>query len=300
MGVAVMISWLQRTQNQSAQILILVAGGREVDMTEVALRCASKACKGGWQITTVEAQNASWKLPKIMDVLRKQWCRPGDPPQLVIMPAGLGEDSLTLVINGLVNTGQALSTDENGFLQMRPESMAERTQREGRAGRVMASAIFHLCASPLADQMGCVDYAAGLQCCLVRIALRMRSCGSVLPAATCTALERDLTSLGCLDSSGLTAMGLYVVQQSGDVRVEVLKYCCKVFGIARIGEIAAAFIACSTDLFLPALVGSRASYKLSLDPSQTALGEHNGFREDKACLSDLHTAVVVFFALAQW
>ena len=61
----------------------------------------------------------------------------------MVLTAGIGEDSLTLYVNGLINSGKAMVPSKDGFLNTRDESQEERVQRDGRAGRVTLSVVAH-------------------------------------------------------------------------------------------------------------------------------------------------------------
>ena len=63
-------------------------------------------------------------------------------------------------------------------------------------------------------------------------------------------------------------------------------------GIPEIGLIAAAFITCGADLFLPPLVSAQRTSQLPLEPSQSELGEFTGFGRFDESRGDVHTAVV--------
>ena len=54
------------------------------------------------------------------------------------------ESSITLDINGLVNTGMAIGKDVNGHLKLYQSSQAQNIQREGRAGRRYKSMVITL------------------------------------------------------------------------------------------------------------------------------------------------------------
>ena len=110
-----MIQWLRYVRHQSAQILVAVAGRAEVDMMAWALCDASKKCRGGWRVHSITPDYYTSEFPKVCQLLEKQRCSAAGPPQFVVLTAGVGEDSITMHVNGLINSGKAMSLSPDGF-----------------------------------------------------------------------------------------------------------------------------------------------------------------------------------------
>ena len=108
-SVTLMIRWLRDNRGQSAQILVIVAGKAEVDMMTLALRDVSKKCAGGWRVHGIMPERSPFEFPRVCELLDKQRFAARSPTQIVVLTAGIGEDSLTMYINGLIDSGKAMA-----------------------------------------------------------------------------------------------------------------------------------------------------------------------------------------------
>ena len=115
---------------------MIVAGRAEVDVMTLALLDASKKCAGGWHVHGIMPECSTSEFPRVCELLDKQRFAAASSSQIVVLTAGIGEDSLTLYVNGLINSGKAVVPSKDGFFNTRDESQEERVQRYGRAGRV--------------------------------------------------------------------------------------------------------------------------------------------------------------------
>ena len=70
---------------------------------------------------------------------------------LVVATDVLGK-SITLPINGLVDTGLSIFPDSNGFLTVDASSKADQIQRKGRAGRVTETLYRKLVPASMSDE----------------------------------------------------------------------------------------------------------------------------------------------------
>ena len=91
-----------------------------------------------YNIFRVSSVTSKSERTRVRNHLLAQACRPGRPHSIVVATKVL-ESSITLHINGLINTGMAMGIDCNGHLHACLCSPAQATQREGRAGRVFDS-----------------------------------------------------------------------------------------------------------------------------------------------------------------
>ena len=92
----------------------------------------------GHVVFRVDSQTPKRDRNFIRSEFEKQDCRFGMPHSLSVA-SRVFESSITLPINGLVNTGIAIDPDLNGFLKLFLFTLEQNIQREGRAGRLFMS-----------------------------------------------------------------------------------------------------------------------------------------------------------------
>ena len=72
LATPLMIDWLRKTKWQSSQILIIVAGNREIDLMRIALLQAYARRKASWQIHRVSARSPPGELERVCKMLKQQ------------------------------------------------------------------------------------------------------------------------------------------------------------------------------------------------------------------------------------
>ena len=86
----------------------------------------------------VDSQTPKHDRKRIRAFLACQDCDPRRPNSIIVATK-VFESSITLPINGLIDTGMAMGVDRNGHLTLYLCTHAQTTQRLGRAGRVYDS-----------------------------------------------------------------------------------------------------------------------------------------------------------------
>ena len=89
-------------------------------------------------VLQVDSQTPKRQRKRIRAKLEARNCQP-DSPRSVTFATKVFESSITLPINGLVNTNMAIVVDRNGHLNLCLCAPAQTVQREGRAGRMHTS-----------------------------------------------------------------------------------------------------------------------------------------------------------------
>ena len=87
----------------------------------------------------------------IREELKKEICKRAGIDILVVATDVLGK-SITLSINGLVDTGLSIFPDSNGFLTVDASLKADQIQRKGRAGRVTETLYRKLVPASMSDE----------------------------------------------------------------------------------------------------------------------------------------------------
>ena len=103
------------------------------------------------KVHRVDSTTASHKRRKIRREPKEQIFKRGGIDIMVIATDVFGK-SITLCINGLVDTGLSIFQDSNGFLTVDPSLKAEQIQRKGRAGRVTETLYRKLLPAGMSDE----------------------------------------------------------------------------------------------------------------------------------------------------
>ena len=131
------ISWT-RSRFASAAILVLVPGEQEMQKVITSWISESAGRDVDYKIFRVSSVTSKAERTRVRNHFVAQACGPGRPHSIVVATK-VFESSITLHINGLINTGMAMGIDCNGHLKPCLCSAAQAIQREGRAGRVFDS-----------------------------------------------------------------------------------------------------------------------------------------------------------------
>ena len=95
-------------------------------MMVLALCDASKKCRGRWCVHGISPESYASEFPKVCKVWEEQKFFYHGLPQIVVLTAGVGEDSMTLYVNGLINSGKTMALTPDGFLNLRDETLEVR------------------------------------------------------------------------------------------------------------------------------------------------------------------------------
>ena len=97
-----------------------------------------------WRLMSVTGDSPQWERTRIRHALEKQGFAKRDPHSLVLATGGVFDKSVTLHLNGVIDSDLAVDLDWNGFKCLRPNTPSGATQREGRGGRVEETMHFRL------------------------------------------------------------------------------------------------------------------------------------------------------------
>ncbi len=268
------------SQNMSAAILVLVPGDQEMQQVIASWLSAPGHRKIDHNIFRVSSRTTHSERTRTRYHLVDQGCKPGRPHSIVVATK-VFESSITLHINGVINTGMAMGIDRNGHLKVFLCSAAEATQRVGRAGRVFDSLFKSLHPSDL-EQPASHGYELPKHEALPLV-LGAVSLGKSFPIigivhSKLKEYYAHLEHLALIQqtSSGqyaLTCFGHEVRQQGFDLRSGILATICARFDLAWHGRIAAAYIEAQSEVFLTREFSSTCG----LYPDQLALAHHTGF-----------------------
>ena len=89
-------------------------------------------CEKPW---LVDSNTPKEKRASIRDLLEKQNFQ-YDRPNILVIATVVFAKSITLNINGLIDTNMVMTVDRNGFLNLHSCTAAQTIQRKGRGGRV--------------------------------------------------------------------------------------------------------------------------------------------------------------------
>ena len=209
------------------------------------------------KICRVSSRTSQSERTRIRNHLVDQACQPGRPHSIAVATK-VFESSITLHINGLINTGMAMGIDRNGHLKVFLCSAAQSTQREGRAGRVFDSLFKSLrpcdLEEPASDGYELPKHEA---LPLVLAAVSLRKYFPIIGIVDSKLKEyyAHLEHLALIQqtSSGhyaLTCFGHEVRQQGFDLRSGILATICARFDLPWHGRIAAAYIEAQREVFL--------------------------------------------------
>ena len=174
---------------------------------------------------------------KIRQQLRQQTFKRDGQDTLLVATDVFGK-SVTLCINGLVDTGESMTQDSNGFLTVGPSSKAEEIQRKGRGGRVTHTLYRKLYRGgmPIASEPLYVmekRVAMSLVAAKVRLGRSFPIIG--VPPSLEERCVEELIDLAVITSNSasssvsqhqLTAFGRDVLRCSVDVHLRILKTVC--------------------------------------------------------------------------
>ena len=135
--IVVITRWAKK-RRESAAILTLKPGDKEMQQVIAEWFSVSSQADLGHVVFRVDSHTPKSDRKFIRSELKKQGCRFGMPHSLTVATK-VFESSITLPINGLVNTGMAIDPDLNGHLKLFLCTLEQNIQRKGRAGRVFMS-----------------------------------------------------------------------------------------------------------------------------------------------------------------
>ena len=227
-AVVLMTDYLWDNYEQSASILIFVAGYSEMIRMKNALKYSDKLKNVQWhsEILTLYGGSPLHEQCEAMDRMKaqeKSWKsrRRSDkqaPVLLTILTAGSGEDGWTPIANGMINCSEQIELDNLGFLRKGPSDKVSNEQRAGRVGRVTDSLELHL-ADPIdpSDTLS-IPYGESLQVVMVAMELGYKGEIPGLSAVQQGNVVKDLVrgdivfKIGVvLDPSGLRSLFLLFV-----------------------------------------------------------------------------------------
>ena len=240
--------------NESAAILVLVAGEKE--MEKVAAECSAFSkrhhleCEHRFQVDSTTPKKVR---TGIRNHLEEQNFRI-DQPSTLVLATSVFAKSITLYINGLVDTNMVVALDSNTFLNLYRCTAAQTIQRKGRAGRVHQTMYKQLRSPEKAlEQDLTSEYvmpkkdAMSLTLGLVRLEEEFTIIG--LPDDFRDRCFKELQGLGLISdkrsgksSYSLTTFGQEVFEHSVDVHVGIIPAVCARFDLLWHGRIAAAFL----------------------------------------------------------
>ncbi len=206
-------NWVEREWCESAVILFIVAGEAEVHRMVAALRFSRELINADWdwEIATLTSDTTSSQKKKVLDRLAAQDCRQEWPAYLVIVKAGIAEDSWTPNVNCLVDLGEEIVKDAHGFLHVANASAAAKEQREGRVGRHRRGLHVNVlddesCASaPVSPDVSSdqweMPYSDRLLVSLAAADVHYDGDIPALDPVLRTSAEEDVFELGCYDGS---------------------------------------------------------------------------------------------------
>ena len=238
-----------REWGQSASVLVLVPGAAEMGRLHAEWLSTRQTRNQKWIVVTVSSDTPQGERQRIRSVLDSQQCDRRYHSVLVIATS-VFEASVTLDVNGVIDTGLPAERDFNDFLQPVLCNGAQSTQRRGRAGRIRWSLFKKLRPQGFADSQQQASYRMPKSDHL-----------SVLFAAVCLGKEfpvigispadaadrySELRALAVIaaDTQGvhrLTDFGAEVRRSSLDVRLGILSAVCSRFDLPWHGRIAAAY-----------------------------------------------------------
>ena len=135
--IKAIISWATQ-QGKSAAILVLVPGDKEMQLVIAQWLSVPSQATLKHVVFRVNSQTPKCERKRIRDHLAAQGCYRNNPHSIVVATK-VFESSITLPINGLINTGMAMDLDCNGHLKLYLCTNAQTVQGEGRAGRMFDS-----------------------------------------------------------------------------------------------------------------------------------------------------------------
>ena len=294
MACCAIIRWARDERQEAAQILVLVPGEKEIVQVTKAWNNYWAKSSSQWKLFSVHGQTNPSQRSAVRKLLQDNACDCRCEDVIVIATLVFGL-SVTLDINGFVDSNLEIVVNRNGFLCVGTSNSVTSTQRLGRAGRVRVTKCLQLNqAATVPDPAFCLPYAQLMEATLCQISLHLQSPLVGVDELVSRMCRADLEDLGVVrqweSSHVLTAFGERVCQHASDVQLGVLIETCHVLGIPLQGRIAAAFISGREQLFLKL----NAPDVIHLHPAQCALQHafvgHGGVKLS----SDVHTAVVLY------
>ncbi len=124
-----------QTRHESSVTLVLVPGEKEMHRLKVLWLSSPHNSESRWDVFLVSSETPKGERRRIRKGLESQRCQSGYN-NVLVLATSVFESSITLYVNGVIDTGLAVAIDFNGFLRLGPCNVAQTTQRKGRAGRV--------------------------------------------------------------------------------------------------------------------------------------------------------------------
>ena len=281
---------------ESAQILFVLPGEKEVCDVRNALNTWEFGFD--WELYVCQGDTPRQETRAMLKRLEQQRFHHRWPAVFLLCTAGVSEDSWTIWVNGVVDSGLQVVVDDHGFLHVGPEDDISATQREGRAGRVADGVYCRLMEQPSEPRSLRLPYPEALQVRLASASLGIPWPPPAMEATTHPFVQDDLIRMGLVARAAqghlcTTSLGEEVLLGHMDVALNLLVAVAARLGIRDIGVVAAAFLTSKRDLFSDVL---QAGTAFGLDSRQDALGESAGFPRsagegDREPAGDVHTAV---------
>ena len=235
---------------------------------------------------------------------------------MLVIATSVFEASVTLDVNGVIDTGLATERDFNDFLQPLLCNGAQSTRRRGIAGRIRWSLFKKLRPQGLAESQQQASYRMpkGDQLSARFAAVCLGKEFPVIGISPADAADRysELRALAVIatDIQGvrrLTDFGAEVRRSSLDVRLGILSAVCSRFDLPWHGRIAAAYVAGQRNIFVRHKTGGSTVglypgqlHHAAFIPCSDRADDADPWRADShpgdahAVPSDLHTAVKVY------
>ena len=277
--IEAIIGWAT-SKNMSAAILVLVPGEKEIQQVVTTWLSVAEHKQISHDIFRVSSQTSKSERTRIRQHLFAQNCEPRKNHSIAVATK-IFESSITLYINGVIDTGMAMGVDDNGHLELFLCSASQATQRQGRAGRVFES-LFKSLQPPGLDAMEECAYELpkheAIPLVLSAVSLRMSFPIIGIVDSKLKEYYAHLKAMGLIQQDSkrqyaLTCFGHEVTQQGFDLRSSILATICARFHLAWHGRLAAAYIDAQSEIFHTRnFVSSCGLY-----PDQIALAHHTGF-----------------------
>ena len=195
----------------------------------------------------VDSQTPKHERKRIRAVLQSQDCDPRRPDSITV-GTNIFESSITLHINGLIDTGMAIGVDRNGHLTLYLCTQAQTIQRRGRAGRVYDSLYMtlrpnHVHPPPFQDYE--MPKQEALPLILAAISLKKSFPIIGISQTAQIQYQEHLEALSIVRkiSDGtyvLTSLGEEVLHTPHDLRASIVSAVCGRFNLPWHGRLAAA------------------------------------------------------------
>ena len=287
-GIRAITQWAHEEGHQSACILVFIPGAKEMAQIRAAWEIAkTREEKDSYCEYHIDSSSSETLRCAMREHLRQQNFKLENfkgrkEKDIVVFSQDALSSSITLFVNGVIDTNESIHIDENDFLVLGACTDDETEQRRGRGGRKVLTMWLNLKSKNFEKEIHIDVYKMPKDDALSSITLmvRLRECFELISISGDRRknLLQELEDLAVIsrscearDVSGyiLTSFGKSVVANTMNVRYGLVEAVAERLGVGWHASIAIACLQTTTDIF----VRKNIAPDCGLLPSQIALDE---------------------------